>query len=116
MRVSRVMTPGALIFASTLVIGILAAFLVKWGNPQNIGICVGCFLRDISGALGLHRAGVVQYLRPEIIGFVLGSFIAAYAFKEFRASGVETPLVRFFLGINQKEGKTSDNRLQTNVV
>ena len=99
MRVSRIMTPGALIFASALVIGILAAFLVKWGNPQNMGICVGCFLRDISGAIGLHRAGVVQYLRPEIIGFVLGSFVAAYAFKEFRARGGSAPLVRFFLGL-----------------
>ena len=99
MRVSRLFTPGTLIFTSALVIGILAAFLVKWGNPQNMGICVGCFLRDISVAIGLHQAGVVQYLRPEIIGFVLGSFIAAYAFKEFRARGGSAPLVRFFLGM-----------------
>jgi YedE family putative selenium metabolism protein len=93
------MTPGMLIFTSALIIGILAAFLVKWGNPQNMGICVGCFLRDTSGALGLHRASVVQYLRPEIIGFVLGSFGAAYAFREFRARGGSNPLVRFFLGM-----------------
>jgi YedE family putative selenium metabolism protein len=97
-RVSRITTPGILIFASALLIGILAAFLMKWGNPQNMGICVGCFLRDISGAIGLHQAGVVQYLRPEIIGFVLGSFIAAHAFKEFRSRGGSAPLVRFFLG------------------
>ena len=38
-----------------------------------MGICVACFTRDIAGALGLHRAAVVQYLRPEIIGFVLGA-------------------------------------------
>jgi YedE family putative selenium metabolism protein len=98
-RVTRIMTPGMLIFTSALVIGILAAFLVKWGNPQNMGICIGCFLRDISGAIGLHRASVVQYMRPEIIGFVLGSFGAAYAFKEFRARGGSNPLVRFFLGM-----------------
>ncbi|MFA5054612.1 MAG: YedE family putative selenium transporter [Dehalococcoidia bacterium] len=98
-RVTRIMTPGMLIFTLALIIGILAAFLVKWGNPQNMGICVGCFLRDTTGALGLHRAAVVQYMRPEIIGFVLGSFGAAYAFKEFRARGGSTPLVRFFLGM-----------------
>ena len=57
-------------------IGISAALLQKLGNPGNMGICVACFERDISGALGLHRAGVVQYMRPEIIGFVLGSLIA----------------------------------------
>ena len=99
MRVSRLMSPGTLIFASALVTGILAAFLVTWGNPTNMGICVGCFLRDTAGAIGLHRAGVVQYLRPEIIGFVLGSFGAALAFKEFRARGGSNPLVRFFLGM-----------------
>lgn len=99
MRVSRLMTPGTLIFASMMVFGILAAYLVMWGNPLNMGVCVGCFLRDISGAIGLHQASVVQYLRPEITGFVLGSSIAALAFKEFRARGGSNPLVRFFLGM-----------------
>jgi len=80
------------------VIGILAALLQKLGNPGNMGICVACFERDIAGALGLHRAGVVQYMRPEIIGFVLGSLIAAYAFKEFRPRVGSAPIVRFVLG------------------
>jgi len=97
-RASRLFTPGTLIFASALVIGTLAALLVKWGNPPNMGICVGCFLRDISGALNLHSAAPVQYLRPEILGFVLGSFGAAYAFGEFRARGGSAPIVRFLLG------------------
>jgi len=79
-------------------IGVLAALLQKLGNPGNMGICVACFERDIAGALGLHRAGVVQYMRPEIIGFVLGSLIAAYAFKEFRARAGSAPIVRFILG------------------
>jgi len=52
------------------IIGILAALLQKLGNPGNMGICVACFERDIAGALGLHRAGVVQYIRPEIIGLL----------------------------------------------
>jgi YedE family putative selenium metabolism protein len=79
-------------------IGVFAALLQKWGNPGNMGICVACFNRDIAGAIGLHRAAVVQYMRPEIIGFVLGSLIAAYAFKEFRPRVGSAPIVRFILG------------------
>jgi len=96
--VLRFFKPKTLIILSGLVMGILAALLVKWGNPPNMGICAACFIRDITGALGLHRAGVVQYIRPEILGFVLGSFIAAYTFGEFRARGGSSPLVRFLLG------------------
>ncbi len=81
------------------VIGVLAAILQKLGNPANMGICVACFERDIAGSIGLHRAAVVQYLRPEIIGFVLGALIAAYLFKEFRPRAGSAPIVRFMLGV-----------------
>ncbi len=37
-------------------IGIIAVYLQKMGNPANMGICMACFLRDVAGALGLHRA------------------------------------------------------------
>ncbi|MDO4799614.1 MAG: YedE-related selenium metabolism membrane protein, partial [Bacillota bacterium] len=43
------------------VVGLAALILVAFGNPANMGFCIACFLRDISGALGLHRAEVVQY-------------------------------------------------------
>lgn len=82
-----------------LVIGILAPVLQKLGNPPNMGICVACMERDIAGALGLHRAAVVQYMRPEIIGFVLGAFFSALAFKEYRPRGGSAPFIRFILGI-----------------
>ncbi len=82
-----------------LIVGILAPVLVKLGNPSNMGICVVCFSRDIAGALGLHRAGVVQYIRPEIIGFVLGALIAALIFREFKPRTGSAPLVRFLLGM-----------------
>ena len=80
-------------------IGVLAPLLQKAGNPPNMGICVACFERDIAGALGLHRAAVVQYVRPEIIGFVLGGTIAALLFREFKARAGSAPIVRFVLGM-----------------
>ena len=81
-----------------LFIGVSAAFLQKLGNPANMGICVACMVRDIAGALGLHRVEIVQYIRPEIIGFVLGSLIAALIFKEFKPRAGSSPLIRFVLG------------------
>jgi len=82
-----------------VVIGVLAALLQKWGNPGNMGICVACFERDVAGGLGLHRADVVQYLRPEILGFVLGAFVAAIAVGEFKPRSGSAPLARFLLGM-----------------
>ncbi len=87
------------IIAVGALIGVLAPLLQKMGNPGNMGICVACFERDIAGAIGFHQAKVVQYVRPEIIGFVLGSLVAAYLFKEFRPRLGSSPIVRFFLGV-----------------
>ena len=81
------------------VIGIVAILLQKFGNPANMGICVACFERDIAGGLGLHRAAIVQYIRPEIIGFVLGSMGMALIAGEFRPRGGSAPVVRFVLGM-----------------
>lgn len=80
------------------IIGILSSLLVFFGNPANMGFCIACFLRDTSGALGLHRAEAVQYIRPEIIGLVLGSFLMALGKKEFQAKGGSSPFCRFVLG------------------
>ena len=80
------------------VFGLLGALLVKWGNPGNMGYCAACFLRDVTGALGLHRVATVQYLRPEISGFILGAFFLALYNREFRARGGSAPLIRFVLG------------------
>jgi YedE family putative selenium metabolism protein len=87
-----------IVFAGA-VIGVLGPLLQYAGNPKNMGICVACFERDIAGALGLHRAAAVQYLRPEIIGLVLGATIAALIFREFRARAGSAPIVRFVLGM-----------------
>jgi YedE family putative selenium metabolism protein len=80
-------------------IGIIAVCLQKLGNPANMGICMACFLRDIAGALGLHRAAMVQYLRPEIPALLLGAFIAAVSFGEFRFRTGSAPIIRFALGM-----------------
>jgi YedE family putative selenium metabolism protein len=80
------------------IIGLLAVLLQQQGNPPNMGVCVACFERDLAGALGLHSAGVVQYLRPEIPAFVLGSLLAALLFREFRPRGGSAAIVRFVLG------------------
>lgn len=81
------------------VIGAIAICLQKFGNPGNMGICIACFERDVAGGLGLHRAPIVQYLRPEIMGLVLGSLCAAVCSREFRPRGGSAPFVRFLLGV-----------------
>ncbi|WP_170019746.1 YedE family putative selenium transporter [Campylobacter sp. RM16190] len=80
-------------------LGLLGAILVYLGNPGNMGVCAACFLRDTTGALGFHRAAVVQYVRPEIIGLIIGGFIASMFWtKEFAATTGSSPFTRFFLG------------------
>lgn len=81
-----------------VIIGGLAVALAYFGNPPNMGFCIACFIRDIAGALGLHRAALVQYLRPEIIAIFLGALVSAVAFKEFRPEGGSSPVTRFLLG------------------
>lgn len=79
-------------------VGLAAVLLTALGNPANMGFCIACFLRDTAGGLGLHRAAAVQYIRPEIIGLVLGSFGVALIKKEFSAKGGSAPVTRFVLG------------------
>ena len=87
------------IAAAGVLIGLIAAMLVFFGNPVNMGFCIACFLRDTSGALGLHSAAAVQYIRPEIIGLVLGACAVSLATKEFRPRGGSAPVTRFILGV-----------------
>ncbi|MEW6274099.1 MAG: YedE family putative selenium transporter [Bacillota bacterium] len=89
----------ALIIGAGGVLGLFGVVLVQLGNPPNMGVCVACFLRDIAGALGLHRAAPVQYLRPEILGLALGAFGAALATREFRVVGGSNAFTRFILAM-----------------
>lgn len=88
--------PG-MILAGTA-IGAIAVLLQWLGNPPNFGLCVGCFIRDMAGGLGLHRFEAAQYIRPEVIGITLGATAAALCFRQWRARGGSSPLVHFVLG------------------
>lgn len=81
-----------------LAVGAISVWLVVMGNPGNMGYCIACFLRDIAGGVGLHRTEIVQYIRPEIIGLVLGAFIIAKIKGEFKPKGGSAPAIRFVIG------------------
>ena len=83
-----------LIFAGVIT-GVISVLLVKLGNPRNMGFCIACFIRDTAGAMHLHNAAVVQYVRPEIIGIVLGSFVISLASGEFKPRGGSSVFLRF---------------------
>ncbi|MCQ2358589.1 MAG: YedE-related selenium metabolism membrane protein [Phascolarctobacterium sp.] len=87
-----------IIIGTGVAVGLAAVVLTMLGNPANMGFCIACFLRDIAGACKFHQAPVVQYVRPEIVGLVLGSTIMSLANKEFKARAGSSPAVRFVLG------------------
>lgn len=84
---------------SGAILGAIGALLAFMGNPKNMAICIACFIRDSAGAMKLHQAAVVQYLRPEIVGIVCGAFLIALITKEYRSTAGSAPMVRFILGM-----------------
>lgn len=86
------------VLVTGLAIGIAAVVLTACGNPGNMGFCIACFLRDIAGGLKLHSAAKVQYIRPEIVGLVLGSLVMALIKGEWKAKGGSSPFTRFLVG------------------
>lgn len=97
---------GAVSYWSTkralLILGLVAgagtAVLAATGNPGNMALCIACFLRDSAGALKFHTTATVAYLRPEIVGILLGALLAAVASREYRAVAGSSPMIRFLLG------------------
>jgi YedE family putative selenium metabolism protein len=95
-----------LVIVSGVVVGVVAGILSApsllklWdtGNPGNMGVCMVCFVRDIAGALGLHRSAGVQYLRPEIFGLIIGAFLTSLFTREMSPRSGSSPALRFVLG------------------
>ena len=80
------------------VIGAISVLLVVLGNPKNMGFCIACFIRDIAGGMHLHTAPIVEYMRPEIIGIILGSFAISVITGDFRPRSGSSPVLRFVIG------------------
>jgi len=91
--------PAWMVLLTGGVFGIFFAVLVKLGNPPNMGTCLLCFTRDIAGALGLHHIEKLSYIRPEILGFILGACIAGLVAKEFKPVGGSSPILRFVISV-----------------
>ncbi|MCI5167124.1 MAG: YedE-related selenium metabolism membrane protein [Candidatus Electrothrix sp. GM3_4] len=81
-----------------VVLGAGAVLLTLVGNPVNSGICISCFLENLAGALQLQDSLRMSYIRPELIGFILGSFFMAKQSRRFQVTGGSSPLIRFLLG------------------
>ena len=77
---------------------VIAVVLTVLGNPGNMGLCAACFLRDTAGALGLHRVDGLRYVRPEIVGIIIGAFAASRFTKEYSPKGGSAPVTRFVMG------------------
>lgn len=46
-----------------------------------------------------HSAPVVQYVRPEVIGIIVGAFLISLITREYRSTAGSSPALRFFLGV-----------------
>jgi YedE family putative selenium metabolism protein len=83
-------TNGALALYGGFIAAVAVALAVL-GNPAASGLCASCFLVNVAGALGLHGKASQSYLRPELLGILLGAFFAAYPNGEFRVRGGASP-------------------------
>lgn len=93
-----------MVILTGFIIGLAALILVEHGNPANMGFCVACFVRDITGSLRFHSTIGLQYARPEIFGIILGSTLLALKNKEWRATSGSSPVLRFVLGFFMMAG------------
>jgi YedE family putative selenium metabolism protein len=74
---------------------IITGALLGFGNS---GFCISCFLENLAGSLQLHDNIRMSYIRPELIGFVLGAFFMALQSRRFKVTGGSSPIIRFLLG------------------
>jgi YedE family putative selenium metabolism protein len=95
--VARIKLPDVAIIAGAS-LGVGAVILSFLGNPVNSGICISCFMENLAGALQLQDDIRMSYIRPELIGFLLGSFLMAKKSRRFQVTGGSAPVIRFLLG------------------
>ena len=88
-----------IILAVGVVMGVSGECLGCLGNPKNSGICISCFMENLAGSLGLHDNVRMQYIRPELIGFIMGGTVSAFISKEFKPEGGSSPMLRFMAGV-----------------
>lgn len=55
-------------------------------------------MENLAGSLQLQDNLRMSYIRPELVGFLLGSFFMALKNKKFHVTGGSSPVIRFFLG------------------
>ncbi len=94
---SRLKLPDIAIITG-IALGAGAVLLTLFGNPVNSGICISCFLENLAGAIRLQDSLRMSYIRPELVGFLLGAFFMAKQNRRFRVTGGSSPLIRFLLG------------------
>jgi YedE family putative selenium metabolism protein len=92
-----------LALAATAAAGGVAAWLVRAGNPGNMGICGACFLRDVAGSLGFFAEGP-RIFRPELAGILLGAYLWTVGGGRFEARSGSHAAARFLLGIAMGAG------------
>lgn len=90
---------GAALALLGAMFGAAAVGLTVLGNPASSGLCASCFLVNVAGSLHLHGKAAQSYLRPELLGIVLGAFFASFSAREFRARGGSSPLLHFTGGL-----------------
>ncbi|MCR9245233.1 MAG: hypothetical protein NXI31_09390 [bacterium] len=79
------------------IVGVLAALLVSFGNPGNMGLCGACFVRDVAGALGLHAGPAI--VRPEVVGIVLGALVCCWMSGRHVGRSGSHAVTQFVLGV-----------------
>lgn len=79
-------------------IGVLSVLLVHFGSLEGTGFCMACFFKEMVGNVGIYRTAIFQYIKPEILGLVLGAFLISLKRKEFGLKGGFSSLTRLILG------------------
>ncbi|MHC4664055.1 MAG: YedE family putative selenium transporter [Planctomycetota bacterium] len=86
------------VIGTILAKGVMLKLFSATGNPPNMGFCMNCFLRDLAGSVGLHKAAVAWYFRPEVPGLLIGAYLVSLLMREHKPSGGQNGLMRFFFG------------------